>query len=225
MKCYSCWSKPRLFIIHNHLWWVLDKTLWPGIETAVNCSETQRFASTKEISHSTIVWKNNADIVFDSKGIILQHCLPQKQTVNGVYYVNTLKTHFGKAIRKKRPDFLTKRWFLLPDNARPHIPHLAMKVLADIGVTPVQHPPYSPDLTPCDVWAFPTLKHELRRQKLRTDTEVKQATATTLSKMSRNGLLHAFEKWVGCCKKCLACEGRYFKKETVPKHQKSSDSE
>jgi hypothetical protein len=29
------------------------------------------------------------------------------------------------------------------------------------------------------------------------------------------GLQHVFEKWVERCKKCIACQGMYFKKETV----------
>jgi hypothetical protein len=38
-----------------------------------------------------------------------------------------------------------------------------------IGGTPLEHPPYSPDLTPCDFWAFPTMKRELRGKKFRSD--------------------------------------------------------
>jgi hypothetical protein len=30
-----------------------------------------------------------------------------------------------------------------------------------------------------------------------------------------NGLQHVFEKWVERCKKCIACQGWYFEKETV----------
>jgi hypothetical protein len=30
-----------------------------------------------------------------------------------------------------------------------------------IGGTPLEHPTYSPDLAPCDFWAFPTTKREL----------------------------------------------------------------
>jgi hypothetical protein len=30
-----------------------------------------------------------------------------------------------------------------------------------IGETPSEHPPYSPDLGPCDFWTFPTVKTEL----------------------------------------------------------------
>jgi hypothetical protein len=38
-----------------------------------------------------------------------------------------------------------------------------------MGGTPLEHPPYSPDLTPCDFWAFPIIKRELRGKKFRTD--------------------------------------------------------
>jgi len=30
-----------------------------------------------------------------------------------------------------------------------------------------------------------------------------------------NSLQHIFEKWVEHCKKCNACQGRYFEKETI----------
>jgi hypothetical protein len=38
-----------------------------------------------------------------------------------------------------------------------------------IGGTPLEHPPYSLDLAPCDFWAFPTMKMELRDEKFRSD--------------------------------------------------------
>jgi hypothetical protein len=37
-----------------------------------------------------------------------------------------------------------------------------------IGGTPSEHPPYSPDLAPCNFWAFLTMKRELRG-KFRSD--------------------------------------------------------
>jgi hypothetical protein len=38
-----------------------------------------------------------------------------------------------------------------------------------IGGTPLEHPPYNPDLVPCDLWAFPTMKSELRGKKFLHD--------------------------------------------------------
>jgi hypothetical protein len=40
-----------------------------------------------------------------------------------------------------------------------------------------------------------------------------------------NGLQQVFEKWVEHCKKCIACQGRYFWKETVTAPPQSFDSE
>jgi hypothetical protein len=41
---------------------------------------------------------------------------------------------------------------------------VAMNALTEIGGTPLEHPPYSSDLAPCDFWAFQTMKKELRSQ-------------------------------------------------------------
>jgi hypothetical protein len=41
---------------------------------------------------------------------------------------------------------------------------VAMDALNKIGGTPSEHPPYSPDLAPCDFWAFPTTKREVPSQ-------------------------------------------------------------
>jgi hypothetical protein len=40
-----------------------------------------------------------------------------------------------------------------------------------------------------------------------------------------NGLQHVFDNWVERCKKRIACQGRYFEKETVTALPQSSDSE
>jgi hypothetical protein len=92
-----------------------------------------------------------------------------------------------------------------------------MDTLTEIGETPLEHPPYGPDLSPCDFWAFPTMKTELRGKKT--------ACSTILLKLAANNLQHVFEKWVERCKKYIACQGRYFEKETVIVPPQSSDSE
>jgi hypothetical protein len=37
--------------------------------------------------------------------------------------------------------------------------------------------------------------------------------------------IYVSEKWVERCKKFIACQGKYFEKETVIAHPQSSDSE
>jgi hypothetical protein len=62
---------------------------------------------------------------------------------------------------------------------------------------------------PCDFWAFPTMKIHPQGRNFEVI----------------NGLQHVLEKWVERCKKCIACQGRYFEKETVTAPPQSSDSE
>jgi hypothetical protein len=40
-----------------------------------------------------------------------------------------------------------------------------------------------------------------------------------------NGLQHVFETWVELCKKSIACQGRYYEKETVTTPLQSSNLE
>jgi len=57
----------------------------------------------------------------------------------------------------------------------------------------------------------------------RSDQEVKTVCSTILNLVA-NGLQHIFEKWVEWCKNCIACQGRYCKKETVTTSPQSSNS-
>jgi len=40
-----------------------------------------------------------------------------------------------------------------------------------------------------------------------------------------NSLQHIFKEWVEHCRKCIACQGRYFKKETIFVPPQSSNPE
>jgi hypothetical protein len=67
---------------------------------------------------------------------------------------------------------------------------------------------FDSDLAPCDFWAFPTMKREIQGKNFLSDQQQ-----------------HIFKKWVEHCKKCIACQGKYFEKETITAPPQSSDSE
>jgi hypothetical protein len=69
---------------------------------------------------------------------------------------------------------------------------------------------FNSDLAPCDFWAFPTMK---------------KGSSEAGNFEVINGLQHVFEKWVERCKKFIACQGRYFEKDTVTAPPLSFDSD
>ena len=135
--------------------------------------------------------------------------------MNRDYYANVLKTHLRGAMWKKRPDLLKKKWFLLQDNARPHIAAVALAALTEIGGTALKHAPYSPDLVPCDFWAFPTVKRQLCGKRFSSDDEVRNATAAVLKGMSLNNVFQVFESFIKRCKNGFNVKGDTLKKKKL----------
>jgi hypothetical protein len=90
---------------------------------------------------------------------------------------------------------------------------VALAALTEISGTALKYPPYSPELAPCDFWAFPTLKRQLRSKMFSSDDEMRNTMAAVLKGMSQNNLFHVFESFIKRCKKSIQHEGRYFKKE------------
>ena len=89
---------------------------------------------------------------------MLIDCLESGKTVTAKYYRdNCLKPSLEK-VREERPTSGTKNMKILHDNAKPHVAKIVKDYLNNEGLTIIDHPPYSPDLAPCDFWLFSKLK-------------------------------------------------------------------
>ncbi|UYV72575.1 hypothetical protein LAZ67_9003819 [Cordylochernes scorpioides] len=55
---------------------------------------------------------------------------------------------------QRRPKAQLRGVLLHHDNARPHTSAQTLDFLANFGVYLVTHPPYSPDLAPCDYFIY-----------------------------------------------------------------------
>ena len=96
---------------------------------------------------------------FDCRGLVYQHEVPSKTTVNANYYVEVLK-QLRRHILKKRPE-IADNWILHHDNATPHTARVVLDCLDKFNIPVMPHPPYSPDLAPCDFSLFSELKKRL----------------------------------------------------------------
>jgi hypothetical protein len=75
-------------------------------------------------------------------------------------------SHFVERIRRVRPQFQERgSWFLLHDNLRPHTAISIKQFLAKHGIPELNHPPYSPDLSPPDFFLFPKIKSTLKGRR------------------------------------------------------------
>ena len=75
-----------------------------------------------------------------------------------------------------------------------------------MGIKTVPHPPYSPDLVPCDFWLFP----KLRGCRYETIEEMKEAVTKIIVTLTQEDFHGAFQTLLEQYNKCIAAGGDYF---------------
>ena len=75
-----------------------------------------------------------------------------------------------------------------------------------MGIKTVRHPPYSPDLAPCDFCLFP----KLTGSHYETIEEMKEAVTKVINTLTQEDLHGAFQELLERCNKCIIAGGDYF---------------
>ena len=148
-------------------------------------------------------------LAYSSKKVLLVDFVPPGCSVNKDYYKNFL-SRLRRAIRDKQPELDAAGPILLQDNASCHKAEIVMDVVERFGWDPLPHPPYSPDLSPCDFDAFPKIKEPLRGSRFSTLDELKKAWTDCTKMLDANGALSGImklpDRWTAAIQK----EGDYI---------------
>ena len=105
---------------------------------------------------------------FNSSGPVVQVPCPSGHTVTGRFYKNSVLKKVKEFYNKKRP---SKGWLgvhLLHDRVSSKC-EVVKSFLVSEKVKVLNHPPYSPDLIPCDFFLFPRLKKMLSEINIRLE--------------------------------------------------------
>ena len=144
--------------------------------------------------------------LFYSTGMIYMHWVPTGLTVNKEYYVEDLR-EFRNIFRRKRPAlFKSGQWHFHQDNALVHNSIL----VTDYLTKTVRHPPYSPDLGPCDFWLFSKLKENFRGNRYETIEKMKEAVRKVIDMLTQEDFHVVFQRFLGRYNRCISAEGDYF---------------
>ena len=142
-------------------------------------------------------------IFFDSKGQVLQIPVPKGSSVTGKFNRESVLTQLVDFYQKRRPRTGVCGIKLLHDNAPAHKSTTVQEYLKESGLDVLDHPPYSPDLSPCDFWLFPRLKEMLAGHHLESRCGIGSAVYQCLQHKPKKDYRAAFWKWVDWCKMCV----------------------
>ena len=138
-------------------------------------------------------------IFLDSKGPVLQIPVPKGSSVTGKFYRETLLTPLVDFYQKRRPRTGVQGIKLLHDNAPAHKSATAQVYLKESGFDVLDHPPNSPDLSPCDFWLFPRLKEMMAGHRFQSRCGIGSAVYQCLQHIPKEDYWAAFRKWVDRC--------------------------
>ena len=164
--------------------------------------------------------------------------MPTGETVDMDLWIAILR-NVRESIRRKRPvmwtggfDSQTDRDFLLHmDNASSHVSVPALAYYGETGINLLAHPAYSPDLAPCDIWAFPTLKGHLRGHRFQNLDDLKEEARRLLRAIPAEEYQNAIYDMAVHWSKCVQANGNYFEGQNIPHnpahlpHDSSSESD
>ena len=110
----------------------------------------------------------------DAKGIVRKEFVPPGQTVNQTFYLDVLR-RVRNSVRRKRPDmWRSGEGWLHHGNAPAHTAFSVRQFLTKNDITPLTHPPYSPDLALCDFFLFPRMNKDPQGDRFEDVEEVKE---------------------------------------------------
>ena len=149
-------------------------------------------------------------LFFDYKGVVYYEWLPKGMTVTASYYISVLH-RLKDAVEKKRPELASSGWLLHHDNASSHTAGIVGTHLKINGINLLSHPPYSPDMAPCDFWLFFRTKKPMKGKRFSNLDEIKENTAAALNSIPTEEFSNCIlVKWEKRWKRCVHSSGEYF---------------
>ena len=146
---------PRQIITGDETW-VFQYN--PGTKRQSMQWKTAESPRPKKASVSKLKIKVMLIVFFNQKGMVHHDFVPEGETVNHHFYQQVL-IHLHNQVRHSRQELWSdKSWLLHHDNTPAHKAISVRQLLVKKQITALDHPPYSPDLAPCDFWLFPSLK-------------------------------------------------------------------
>ena len=147
---------------------------------------------------------------YDFRGVLTAHRVPTGRTVNKEYYEKYLRTLLRPALRRKRSELINCTPLILHDNASSHKSNVVKELLEGYGWEVLDHPSYSPDLSPPDFDLFPKLKEHLRRVRYDSLDELECAVNAEVRRINFSCLATGIEALPSRWNSVIRSRGDYF---------------
>lgn len=138
--------------------------------------------------------------------------LREQRTVNSAWFTNICFPEVIHAWGITHPKTGTKSILLHHDNASSYTSSATRAYLDQNKIHTVPHPPYSPDLAPCDFFLFPFVKKQLKGTRFSSVDTALEAYLDAVNDIPKSKWASCFSSWFRRMKLCIDASGEYFEK-------------
>lgn len=149
-------------------------------------------------------------IFFSKSGLELAYPLEPGTTVTAEWYSKKCLPAVFESVKKRRPRTGLRGLLLHHDNASSHTAKVTKELLRTSNVNLLDHPPYSPDLAPCDFSLFPKMKEPLRGKRFESIEELTIEVQNSLNSFKIEDFHHCYKQWFHRMTKCISRGGGYI---------------
>jgi len=182
-------------------------------QTAKFGMEHEEFSSSEESTHEQIQGEKMIIVFFDSHVIVHKEFVPPGQTVNHAFHKDVLE-RLRKLVQRVRTD-IADDWVLHHYKAPAHTALSVREFLAKKNIPVLPHPPYSPDLAPCDLYLFPKLKLKLKGHDFETIENIQQTVTDDLNTFTENDFRYCYDQWKKRWNRRVTSQGSYFEGDNL----------
>ena len=145
---------------------------------------------------------------FDHQGMVHHEFVPQGQTVIQHFFKEVPTRLVNKIRQKRRASWGRKNLDLASRQCS--CPHSVKQFLVSKEITMLHHPPYLPNLAPCDFFLFPKLKWILKGTHFQGVEDIKTSMTRHLKTITKDEFSECFKAWSKRMEKCIKANGEYF---------------
>lgn len=149
---------------------------------------------------------------FSRSGHVATVPLVEQATVTARWYTEVCLPQVLQVLKDRRPKSGIGSFILHHDNASSHTAKLTVDFLEEEHVKLLGHPPYSPDLAPCDFFLFPKIKNKIKGIRFSSPDEAAAAYLEAVRALSTEDWKNCFSEWINRMKLCVQANGEYFEK-------------
>lgn len=165
-----------------------------------------------KVVRSRSAGKRMVAVFFRRSGPVAVIPLLEQRTVTAQWYCEVALPSVFQKLEDSRPGTGLRGIMLHHDNASSHTAARTIEFLASSGVQLLPHPPYSPDLSPCDYFLFPKLKSKLKGIRFESPESAVHAFESLILSVPQSEWANCFSSWFVRMERCIQSNGMYFEK-------------